>query len=264
MIGHDRIIYTMTMDGLEDAYSPGKPMGAFAQDAANDYQFTREMQDAYAACSLDRARATISSGAIAGEIVAVEIKSRTGSVIADTDEQPGQATPEKFPDLRPVFAAEGSITAASSASMSVDAAALVLTRLSKATALDVKPIARVVGSAAHAQAPALSTTAPVKAIEKLLAVDRRGGSSRGEKGLRCGRDDCSQGSHHPDEKINVNGGTTALGHPIGVSGARIIATLLAALEHRGGRRGIASLCIGGGEATAMAFELFKKDQCDEN
>lgn len=201
MIGHDRIIYTMTMDGLEDAYSPGKPMGAFAQDAANDYQFTREMQDAYAACSLDRARATISSGAIAGEIVAVEIKSRTGSVIADTDEQPGQATPEKFPDLRPVFAAEGSITAASSASMSVDAAALVLTRLSKATALDVKPIARVVGSAAHAQAPALSTTAPVKAIEKLLAVDRRGGSSRGEKGLRCGRDDCSQGSHHPDEKI---------------------------------------------------------------
>lgn len=258
-IGHDRIIDTMMMDGLEDAYAPGKPMGAFAQDTANDYQFTREMQDAYAVRSLERARDAISSGAFAGEIVAVEVKTRTGSITVDTDEQPGQAKPDKIPNLKPAFAAEGTITAASSASISDGAAALVLTRESKAYELGIKPIARVIGCAAHAHAPALFTTAPVKAIETLLrqigwTVDDVDLFEVNEAFAAVAMI-AAKDLRIPDDKINVNGGATALGHPIGASGARIIATLLAALERRGGRRGVASLCIGGGEATAMAFEL---------
>jgi acetyl-CoA C-acetyltransferase len=258
-IGHDRIIDTMMMDGLEDAYTPGKPMGAFAQDTANDYQFSREMQDAYAMRSLERARDAISSGAFAGEIVAVEVKTRTGSVTVDTDEQPGQARPDKIPNLKPAFAADGTITAASSASISDGAAALVLTRQSKAEELGLKPVARVVGCAGHAQAPALFTTAPVKAIETLLrqigwTVDDVDLFEVNEAFAAVAMI-AAKDLNIPDDKINVNGGATALGHPIGASGARIIATLLAALERRGGRRGIASLCIGGGEATAMAFEL---------
>ncbi|AOH83176.1 acetyl-CoA acetyltransferase [Sphingomonas panacis] len=258
-IGHDRIIDTMMMDGLEDAYTPGKPMGAFAQDTANDYRFTRDMQDAFAVRSLERARAAIASGAFIDEIVAVEIKTRAGSVTIDTDEQPSQAKPDKIPTLRPAFAADGTITAASSASISDGAAALVLTRESVAGQLGLKPIARVVGSAAHAHAPALFTTAPVKAIETLLG--KIGWSVEDvdlfevNEAFAVVAMIAAKDLHIPDEKINVNGGATALGHPIGASGARIIATLLSALERRGGRRGIASLCIGGGEATAMAFEL---------
>ncbi len=258
-IGHDRIIDTMMMDGLEDAYSPGKPMGAFAQDTADDYQFTREMQDAFALRSLERARSAISSGAFADEIVAVEVKTRTGTVTISTDEQPGLAKPEKIPSLKPAFAQDGTITAASSASISDGAAALVLTRESKASQLGVTPIARVVGCAAHAHAPALFTTAPVKAIETLLeqigwSVDDVDLFEVNEAFAAVAMI-AAKDLRIPDDKINVNGGATALGHPIGASGARIIATLLAALERSGGRRGVASLCIGGGEATAMAFEL---------
>lgn len=258
-IGHDRVIDTMMMDGLEDAYIPGKPMGAFAQDTANAYKFTREMQDAYALRSLQRARDAIASGAFADEIVAVEVKTRAGLVKVNTDEQPGQAKPDKIPELKPAFAIDGTITAASSASISDGAAALVLTRLSKAIQLGVRPIARVIGCAGHAQAPALFTTAPVKAISRLLhqvdwTVDDvdlfEVNEAFAAVAMIAARD-----LNIPDDKINVNGGATALGHPIGASGARIIATLLAALQNRGGRRGVASLCIGGGEATAMAFEL---------
>lgn len=258
-IGHDRIIDTMMMDGLEDAYTPGKPMGAFAQNTANDYQFTREMQDAYALRSLERARNAISSGAFAGEIVAVEVKTRTGLVTIDTDEQPGQARPDRISSLKPAFAADGTITAASSASISDGAAALVLTRQSKSQELGLKPVARVIGCAGYAQAPALFTTAPVKAIESLLrqigwTVDDVDLFEVNEAFAAVAMI-AAKDLNIPDGKINVNGGATALGHPIGASGARIIATLLAALSRRGGRRGVASLCIGGGEATAMAFEL---------
>lgn len=258
-IGHDRIIDTMMMDGLEDAYTPGKPMGAFAQDTADDYQFTREMQDAFALRSLERARSAVASGAFADEIVPVEVQTRTGTVIVATDEQPGLAKPEKISSLKPAFARNGTITAASSASISDGAAALVLTRESKASQLGVKPIARVVGCAAHAHAPALFTTAPVKAIETLLA--QIGWSVNDvdlfevNEAFAAVAMIAAKDLHIPDDKINVHGGATALGHPIGASGARIIGTLLAALKRRGGRRGIASLCIGGGEATAMAFEL---------
>lgn len=267
-IGHDRIIDTMMMDGLEDAYTPGKPMGAFAQDTADEYRFTRESQDAFAVRSLERAREAIASGAFADEIVPVAVISRTGSTTIDTDEQPGRAKPGKIPGLKPAFAKDGTITAASSASISDGAAALVLMRQSVADKLGVRPVARVVGCAAHAQAPPLFTTAPVKAIESLL---RKIGWSVEDVDLFEVNEAfaavamiAAKDLRISDDKINVNGGATALGHPIGASGARIIVTLLSALARRGGRRGIASLCIGGGEATAMAFERISRNPADEN
>ena len=258
-IGHDRVVDTMMMDGLEDAYLPGKPMGAFAQDSANAYQFTRKMQDEYALRSLERAQAAIASGAFAAEITAVTVKTRNGDVVVDTDDQPGNARPEKIPSLKPAFAADGTITAASSASISDGAAALVLTRRSVAERLGLPVLAQVLGSAAHAQAPALFTTAPVQAINNLLAkigwtvadVDLFEINEAFAAVAMIAAHDLQI----PIERLNVNGGATALGHPIGASGARIIATLLSALRTRGLRRGVASLCIGGGEATAMAFEL---------
>ncbi|WP_157216989.1 acetyl-CoA C-acyltransferase [Flavisphingomonas formosensis] len=258
-IGHDKVYDSMMLDGLEDAYEPGKPMGAFAEDTAREYQFTREEQDAYAVRSLERANAAIASGAFAKEIVPVEVTTRKGSVTIDTDEQPGNARPDKIPSLKPAFAKDGTITAASSASISDGAAALVMTRRSVAEKLGLPIVAEVKGQAAHAHDPALFTTAPVPAIRK--ALEKAGWSvddvdlfevneafavvpmiAMRELGI-------------PADKVNVNGGATALGHPIGASGARIIATLLAALEARGGKRGVASLCIGGGEATAVALEL---------
>ncbi|WCT73606.1 acetyl-CoA C-acyltransferase [Sphingomonas naphthae] len=258
-IGHDRIIDTMMMDGLEDAYTPGKPMGAFAQDTADHYQFTRDMQDAYAIRSLERAREAIGSGAFSGEIVPVEVSSRSGTATIDTDEQPGGAKPEKIPNLKPAFAKDGTITAASSASISDGAAALVMTRASVAERLGLKQVAKVVATAGHAHEPALFTTAPVFAIQKVL--DQAGWTVDDvdlfevNEAFAVVAMIAAKDLRIPDDKINVNGGATALGHPIGASGARIIATLLAALERRGGKRGVASLCIGGGEATAMAFEL---------
>ena len=258
-IGHDRVVDTMMMDGLEDAYEAGKPMGAFAQETADAYQFTREMQDAYALRSLERARAAIASGAFRGEITPVTVTNRNSDVLVETDEQPGNARPEKIPFLKPAFAPDGTITAASSASISDGAAALVMTRRSVAERLGLPAVAHVVGTAAHAQAPALFTTAPVQAISSLLA---RVGWTVGDVDLfeineafaavaMIAAHDLQISS----DRLNVNGGATALGHPIGASGARIVGTLLSALKARGLRRGIASLCIGGGEATAMAFEL---------
>ena len=258
-IGHDRIIDTMMMDGLEDAYDRGKPMGAFAEDTARDYQFTRAEMDAYAVESLARANAAIASGAFAGEVVPVTVRTRGGEVQVDKDEQPGNARPEKIPSLKPAFAKDGAITAASSASISDGAAALVLTRSDVAEKLGLAREARIVATAAHAHAPALFTTAPVFAIRKVL--DKAGWSS-GEVDLYEVNEAFAAvamiAMHDldiPHDRINVNGGATALGHPIGASGARIIATLVAALKARGLKKGVAALCIGGGEATAIALEI---------
>jgi acetyl-CoA C-acetyltransferase len=258
-IGHDIIKDSMMLDGLEDAYTQGKPMGAFAQDTANEYQFTREDQDAYALRSLDRASRAIASGGFTKEITPVKLAGKNGEISVEIDEQPGNAKPEKIPGLKPAFAKDGTITAASSASISDGAAALVMTRASVADKLGLQVVARVAGHAAHAHEPSKFVTAPVFAIRKLLA----------KTGWTAADVDLFEVNEAfavvamitareigiPAEKLNVNGGATALGHPIGASGARIIATLIAALEHRGGRRGIASLCIGGGEATAFAVEL---------
>jgi acetyl-CoA C-acetyltransferase len=258
-IGHDRIIDTMMMDGLEDAYSPGKAMGVFAEDAVREYQFTREEQDAYALRSLSRAQAAIAGGAFKREIVAVTVSGRGGDTLIDTDEQPGKAKPEKIPTLKPAFVKDGTVTAANSSSISDGAAALVMTRESVARKLGMDVIARVVAHDAHAHEPGLFTTAPVPAMQKAL---KRAGWSVDDVDLFEVNEAfavvamiAQRELRIPDEKLNVNGGACALGHPIGASGARILATLLAALQERGLKRGVASLCIGGGEATAMAVEL---------
>jgi acetyl-CoA C-acetyltransferase len=258
-IGHDRIIDTMMMDGLEDAYDRGKPMGAFAEDTARDYQFTRAEMDAYAVESLARANAAIASGAFAGEVVPVTVRTRGGEVQVDKDEQPGNARPEKIPSLKPAFAKDGAITAASSASISDGAAALVLTRSDVAEKLGLAREARIVATAAHAHAPALFTTAPVFAIRKVL--DKAGWSPdevdlyEVNEAFAAVAMIAMRDLDIPHDRINVNGGATALGHPIGASGARIIATLVAALKARGLKKGVAALCIGGGEATAVALEI---------
>lgn len=258
-IGHDRIVDTMMMDGLEDAYEPGKAMGVFAEEAVRDYQFSREDQDSYAIRSLERATAAIGSGAFAKEIIPVTVKGRSGETVVDTDEQPGRARPDKIPSLRPAFAKDGTITAANASSISDGAAALVMTRASVAERLGLSLVARVVATAAHAHEPAKFTTAPVPAMRKVL---EKAGWSAGDVDLFEVNEAfavvamiAARELDIPDDRLNVNGGATALGHPIGASGARILATLLAALETRGGKRGVASLCIGGGEATAMAIEL---------
>ncbi|GFZ90395.1 MULTISPECIES: acetyl-CoA C-acyltransferase [Sphingobium] len=258
-IGHDRVIDTMMMDGLEDAYDRGKPMGAFAEDTARDYQFTRAEMDAYAVESLARANAAIDSGAFAAEVVPVTVRTRGGEVQVDKDEQPGNAKPEKIPSLKPAFAKDGAITAASSASISDGAAALVLTRADVAEKLGLAREARIVATASHAHAPALFTTAPVFAIRKVL---EKAGWSAGDVDLYEVNEAFAavamiamRDLDIPHDRINVNGGATALGHPIGASGARIIATLVAALKARGLKKGVAALCIGGGEATAVALEI---------
>lgn len=258
-IGHDQIIDTMMMDGLEDAYDKGKPMGAFAEDTARDYQFSRADQDAFALASLSRAKAAINSEAFADEIVPVTASGRGGDVVVSEDEQPGKAKPEKVPSLKPAFAKDGTITAATSASISDGAAALVMTRASVAARLGLAQEARVVATAAHAHAPALFTTAPVYAIRKVL---EKAGWSVADVDLFEVNEAFAavamiamRDLDIPHHKVNVNGGATALGHPIGASGARIIATLIAALKARGAKRGVAALCIGGGEATAMALEI---------
>ena len=258
-IGHDRVIDSMMMDGLEDAYDCGKPMGAFAEDSARTYGLTRAAQDGYALESLARAQAAIEEGAFTGEIAAVPVTGRGGTVLVDRDEQPGKARPDKIPGLRPAFAADGTITAASSASISDGAAALVLAQLSVAEAEGLTPQARIVATAAHAHAPALFTTAPVFAIRKVL--ERAGWSVTDvdlfevNEAFAAVAMIAMHDLNIPRERMNVNGGATALGHPIGASGARIIVTLVAALRARGLRRGVAALCIGGGEATAIAIEL---------
>lgn len=258
-IGHDTAYDHMFLDGLEDAYEAGRAMGTFAQDTANEYQLTRAAQDDYSIESLRRAQEAIRSGAFAEEIVPVTVKTRKGDVTVDTDEQPGKGMPEKIPTLKPAFAKDGTITAATSSSISDGAAALVLTRESVATAKGQKPVARIVAHAAHAQEPSAFTTAPVGAIQKLLD---KAGWQIGDVDLfevneafACVAMFAMHDLGIPHDKINVHGGATALGHPIGASGARIITTLVAALKHRGLKKGVASLCIGGGEATALAVEL---------
>ena len=253
--GHDAALDSMLLDGLEDAYDKGKPMGAFAEDTARTYQISRAAQDEYALRSLARAKAAQASGAFDAEIVPVTVGKETIRI----DEQPGRAKPEKIPTLKPAFAPDGTITAASSASISDGAAALVLTRESLAKARGVVPVARIIGHATHAQAPALFTTAPVFAIRKLL--DRVGwqvsdvdlfevNEAFAVVALVAMRE-----LNIPAERLNIHGGACALGHPIGASGARLLTTLISALKAKGLKRGVASLCIGGGEATAMAIEL---------
>lgn len=258
-IGHDTAYDHMFLDGLEDAYDAGRAMGTFAQDTANRYQLTREEQDNYAIESLRRAKEAVEGGVFADEIVAVTISGRGGDTVVDTDEAPGRGRPDKIPSLKPAFAKDGTITAATSSSISDGAAALVITRESVAQAKGKAPIARIVATAAHAKTPAEFTTAPVQAIEKLL--DKAGWSVADvdlfevNEAFACVAMFAMRDLGIPHEKINVHGGATALGHPIGASGARIITTLLAALKRHGKKRGVASLCIGGGEATAIAVEL---------
>ncbi|QLC23170.1 acetyl-CoA C-acyltransferase [Parasphingopyxis sp. CP4] len=258
-IGHDVAKDSMFLDGLEDAYEEGRLMGSFAEEAAQEYQLTREAQDAYAIESLARANAAIESGAFDGEVTPVEIKTRKGSVTVDTDEQPGNARPDKIPTLRPAFAKDGTVTAANASSISDGAAALVLTRESVAEEKDMPVKARIVAHAAHAHEPGKFTSAPVPAIRKVL--DKAGWTIEEvdlfevNEAFAVVAMIAMQELGIPHDKINVNGGACALGHPIGASGARIMATLLNALEKRGLKRGVASLCIGGGEATAVAVEL---------
>jgi acetyl-CoA C-acetyltransferase len=258
-IGHDIVYDHMMLDGLEDAYDAGRAMGTFAEDSAREYQFTRGEQDEYAIESLRRATEAIRSGAFDRETTPVTVKGRKGEEIVSCDEQPGKANPEKIPNLKPAFAKDGTITAANASSISDGAAALVITRQSVADRLGVKPVARIVGHAAHAQAPNLFTTAPVPAVRKVL---EKAGWSVGDVDLwevneafACVAMIAMRDLGIAREQLNVHGGATALGHPIGASGARILATLISALETHGRKRGLATLCIGGGEATAMAVEL---------
>lgn len=257
-IGHDRILDHMMLDGLEDAYDPGRAMGTFAEDIAREYQFTREAMDDYAIASLTRAQQAQASGAFDREIVPVEVAGRKGSTTVTLDEQPARGDVAKIPTLKAAFAKDGAITAANSSSISDGAAALVMTRQSVADRLGLTPIARIVALGAHAHEPARFSTAPVDAIRKTL--DKAGWSADSVDlfevneafavvAMIAMRD---LGLSH--DRVNVHGGACALGHPIGASGARVLATLLSALETTGGRRGVASLCIGGGEATAMAVE----------
>lgn len=257
-MGHGKMLDHMFLDGLEDAYTGGA-MGTFAQKTADEYGITREQMDAFALSSLEKANAAINSGAFKAEITPVTVSDRRGDVIIDTDEQPGNARPEKIPALRPAFAKDGTITAANSSSISDGAAALMLTTRANAEQLGLTVLATIKGHTTHAQEPSLFTTAPVGAMAKLLA---NVGWSTDEVDLfeineafamvtmlavsELGLDIA---------KVNVNGGACALGHPIGCSGSRLLVTLIHALKARGLKRGVASLCIGGGEATAMAIEV---------
>lgn len=258
-MGHGQVIDHMFLDGLEDAYDKGRLMGTFAEDTAEAYQFTREAQDAFAIRSLQRAQAATTSGAFGQEIAPVVVKGRKGDVTIAIDEQPGKADLAKIPALKPAFRKDGTVTAANSSSISDGAAALVLMRASEAEKRGLSPRAVVRGTARHAQAPAWFTTAPVGAMKTLLdQVGWRAGdvdlyeiNEAFAVVAMCAMRDLDL----PAEKVNVNGGACALGHPIGASGARVLVTLIAALQSRNLKTGVASLCIGGGEATAVAVEL---------
>jgi acetyl-CoA C-acetyltransferase len=258
-IGHDTAYDHMFLDGLEDAYEAGKAMGSFAQCTADEYQLTRQDMDAYSIESLARANSAITGGAFADEVVPVTVQTRKGEVTVDTDEQPGKGNPAKIPELRAAFAKDGTITAATSSSISDGAAAVVLTRESLARAQGMQPVARIVALAAHAQEPKDFTTAPVGAIRKVL--DKAGWKAEDvdlwevNEAFACVAMFAMRDIGIPHDKINIHGGATALGHPIGASGTRIVVTLLNALKQKGLKRGVASLCIGGGEGTALAVEL---------
>jgi len=257
-LGHTEVKDHMLLDGLEDAYDKGRLMGTFAEDTAQAYQFTREAQDGFAAESLKRARQANEDGSFAGEIVAVAVKGRAGTQEVARDEQPFTADPARIGRLKPAFREGGTVTAANSSSISDGAAALVLMRQSEARRRKLEPLARIVGTAGVAQEPAWFTTAPVFAIRKLLEEVGWSAKSAGIYEINEAFAVVAMAAMHdlelPHEKVNVHGGACALGHPIGASGARIIVTLLSAMEKYGERRGVASLCIGGGEATAVAVE----------
>jgi acetyl-CoA C-acetyltransferase len=257
-LGHGQVIDHMFLDGLEDAYDKGRLMGTFAEDCAAHFQFTREAQDAYALRSLSNALAAQEAGAFAREIAPVELVTRKGAVTVLEDEQPGTARPEKIPQLKPAFRKDGTVTAANSSSISDGAAALVLGSVAAAERAGVTSRAVIRGHASHAQAPGWFTTAPVPAARKLM---ERLGWSLGDVDLWEVNEAFAvvpmafmQEMGVPRDVVNVNGGACALGHPIGASGARIMVTLLNALEARGLKRGIAAICIGGGEGTAIAIE----------
>jgi len=259
-IGHGMIYDHMMLDGLEDAYERGRSMGTYAEECATSYQFTREAQDAYAIASVKRAQAAAADGSYNWEIAPVTVAGKGGDVVVAQDEGPLRARPEKIPALKPAFSQTGTITAASSSSINDGAAALVLMRESTAKKLGATPIAKIVAHARHSQQPNLFTTAPVGAIQKLY--DKTGWSTQKvdlfevNEAFAAVAMAAMKDHHIPHEKMNVHGGACALGHPIGASGARIIVTLLGALKKTGGRRGVASLCIGGGEATAIALEMY--------
>ncbi len=258
-IGHDRIFDHMMLDGLEDAYEPGRAMGTFGEDCAAKYTFSREAQDAFATASVQRAKAATESGAFATEITPVGVKDRSGERLVSIDEGPGKVKLDKIPTLKPAFKKDGTITAASSSSINDGAAALVMMKESTAKRLGVKPLARLVGHAMHAQEPNWFTTAPVGASQKLLA--KTGWSVHDvdlwevNEAFAVVPMALMEELKVAHDIVNVNGGACALGHPIGASGARIMVTLIHALQRRGGKRGVATLCIGGGEATAVALEL---------
>ena len=258
-MGHSQVIDHMFYDGLEDAYDKGRLMGTFAEDCAAKYQFSREAQDEFAIASLRRAQKANKEGWFAWEITPIAIKAGKEQKFVETDEQPFKANLEKIPTLRPAFRKDGTVTAANSSSISDGAAALVMMRRSSAEKRGFAPLATVVGHSTHAQEPAWFTTAPVGAIRKLLAST---GWSANQVDLYEINEAfavvtmAAMKEHGlPHDKVNVHGGACALGHPIGASGARILVTLIGALRKYGGKRGMASLCIGGGEATAMALEL---------
>ncbi|TNF22809.1 MAG: acetyl-CoA C-acyltransferase [Rhodobacteraceae bacterium] len=258
-IGHGQVVDHMFLDGLEDAYDKGRLMGTFAEDCAAHYQFTREAQDQYAIASLDNALEAERTGAFTDEIAPVTLHQRHGEEIITCDEQPGKARPEKIPMLKPAFRKDGTVTAANSSSISDGAAALLLGTMDLAEAQGVTPRARILGHATHAQAPGWFTTAPVPAAQKLL---ERIGWKKSDVDLWEVNEAFAvvpmafmQEMGLPRDIMNVNGGACALGHPIGASGARIMVTLLNALEKRGLKRGVAAICIGGGEGTAIAIEL---------
>ena len=258
-IGHDRLFDHMMLDGLEDAYQAGRSMGTFGEDCAAKYQFTREQQDAFAMASVQRAQNATTSGAFAAEIAPVTVKTRTGETTIATDEGPGKIKIDKIPTLKPAFKKDGTITAAASSSINDGAAALVMMRERTARQLGCTPLARIVSHATHAQEPEWFSTAPVGASQK--ALDKAG--------WQVGDVDLWEVNEAfavvpmalmhelkiPHDKVNVNGGACALGHPIGASGARIMVTLIHALKARGLKKGLATLCIGGGEGTALALEL---------
>ncbi|PWB17808.1 acetyl-CoA C-acyltransferase [Comamonas sp. JNW] len=258
-MGHDKVFDHMMLDGLEDAYEPGRSMGTFGEDCATKYQFSREQQDQFAIASVQRAQAATQSGAFKAEITPVTVSTRKGDVTVTEDEGPGKARLDKIAALKPAFKKDGTITAASSSSINDGAAALVLMRESTAKELGCKPLAKIVAHASYAQEPEWFTTAPIGATEKAL---KKAGWKVEDVDLWEINEAFAvvpmalmadmKVSH---DIVNVNGGACALGHPIGASGARIIVTLLHALQARGKRRGLATLCIGGGEATAMAIEI---------
>ena len=258
-LGHGQVFDHMFLDGLEDAYEKGRLMGTFAEDCAGLYNFTREQQDAYAIASLTRAQAAIKDGSFEWEITPVTVAGRKGDVTIASDEQPPKANLDKIPTLKPAFRKDGTVTPANSSSISDGAAALVLMRASTAAAKGLKPIAKIVGHSTHAHEPNLFATAPVGAMQKLLAKTGWTVADVDLWEINEAFAVVTMAAIHDlkldHAKVNIHGGACALGHPIGASGARIIVTLLGALKKTGGKRGIASLCIGGGEATALAVEM---------